>query len=1586
MLNWFDHGVTPELTIQDARGNIQVFQEMRHKEYTLSFRESSYQIVDGLKGVYLHARYTKSDHTFEQVYWWTYHNGFDYTFLIKQEQPFETVNVAKEVFKEWAKSFKVINRKRFSPSYEKKKISTYKSKNFHYSINVKYSGWSKWLDLHSQIETAETGFLFGKLGAFISMPYYIGKGNKINAHTFSKTILQDIGQMKNINLKQNKTFKQSGMTIFQQDGSSLYNGLPYELRLQLRSYKNYYYMFMVVHHSKWTNRIKSAFKILDLIRIDKSKLNTKPKFDEVDLKRHAYFYNRLGLNSYEKKLYSRAEKYYKKATEYHPKYFFVGNLINSILRQGNIKKAYRIAMKYQKILKEDRSYYLWIPFLLGKLDRNQEAIQWYEKVFNEGFYKYSDFKDYVAILIKVKNMLRATTKIKLMLKKNPSLELYKLLIDIYTDEKKYNEAIKTVKKARSTLGDSQKLQKLRFEILEKSSDLKEMLKYANQLEREGYLGFNLYFYRGYAWHHLNKLSKAKIDFQKALEYDLGNKKVNEYLKEIKKAESKQVKVYRSKRYHYKVNFGKEKWYVEDDFKQNHEYADASFYFGKNAGLLIFAVNGNSRGSEIQDIAYSLLRLGGFEYKDFAKNVSLKKVDGIKTLESSRQLNKTTADYLVKISVKRYKKISYLFLSWINTVIASEGSKVFSVLQRISIDKSKINRDNQKSNQKLTHHSKGEKLKNFHFYNNIGVSLYRKGNYVKAEIFFKQAFDVNKTTAILGNLLNTYKELSKNKESYRLIKKNLKLVNKSLSLLAWLAYLESEFGSKKKAVFHYKKLFKQKYWDVNDFKYYINTLISLKQLAKALKLTKQKIKEYPKDAILLYVRLSKIYEKAEKPEKALTALKEAEKTYGYQYAIAYEIVEVYYNQKKYKIALKHLMKLQKKESQSFNLLFYEGLIYYKLNWYRKSKVAFERALKKSPQHKNTQDYVDYLASLLGQGSNYNIKQEIKPVEIPKQIKLSLSTNFSKEKAKKFGGYYNFSYKMIDQKIGRPKKTTYYYKISVLSSQAADEYSSFQFTFDPVYQRIYTNKLIVRDSKNKIISKGNVEEYYVVDKQKNGQAVSDKELNIPISGLEANTSLELMVTIENLGKSKSIDYESRTFSHGLPTAKAGFLFCGDVDRVIYRSSKIKLYRKVGDCLEWSKENIAPYIEEPYQRESKQYLPTIWLGDKILKWEKLSDEYLKKISRKIRINPEIKSMARKITKNIKRTSKKIEKIFEYVQRKIKYKAIEFGTRGQLPFTGIESVKKKYGDCKDHSVLIFQLLNAMNIKSNLVLVNTEGIVVKDIPSLDQFNHMITYVPQYEKSHFIDATQKNIFLGHGSPMGLSEKEVLILKRGSSFFQKIKKYNIDSSILSTKKTVKFELNQDKPTHKILVKEVVQISGYYGSSMRSHLKDKKVFKHKSAIQEMMSSIAPDVLVKSVKVEHLKENIKPIQMSIHYEIPVVVDKGETFHSPSIWETYYIKRRQSLDRKTPFQIYYPLQINSNSTLLENSKVRLEYPKKRQSDFSGKHIKWDIKLKNLSQHTEINYNFVLDQGAYTPKEYTNFFDETKKAYKAVQIPLKAK
>lgn len=93
------------------------------------------------------------------------------------------------------------------------------------------------------------------------------------------------------------------------------------------------------------------------------------------------------------------------------------------------------------------------------------------------------------------------------------------------------------------------------------------------------------------------------------------------------------------------------------------------------------------------------------------------------------------------------------------------------------------------------------------------------------------------------------------------------------------------------------------------------------------------------------------------------------------------------------------------------------------------------------------------------------------------------------------------------------------------------------------------------------------------------------------------------------------------------------------------------------------------------------------------------------------------------------KIEALYTYVSRQIRYVAIEIGIGGYQPHQASDVYKYKYGDCKDKANLLISMLNKIGIRAYPALVGTRGDVEADpsVPTLATFDHMIVALPVSE-------------------------------------------------------------------------------------------------------------------------------------------------------------------------------------------------------------------------------------------------------------------
>ena len=124
------------------------------------------------------------------------------------------------------------------------------------------------------------------------------------------------------------------------------------------------------------------------------------------------------------------------------------------------------------------------------------------------------------------------------------------------------------------------------------------------------------------------------------------------------------------------------------------------------------------------------------------------------------------------------------------------------------------------------------------------------------------------------------------------------------------------------------------------------------------------------------------------------------------------------------------------------------------------------------------------------------------------------------------------------------------------------------------------------------------------------------------------------------------------------------------------------------------------------------------------------------------------------------KIKRLYEYVTANINYVGIELGIWAIKPHPARLILKEKYGDCKDKTTLLSTMLASTGIRSYPVLISAGASrsVVREIPSLAYFNHMILAVEENDGADFIwlDSTVETCAFGD-FPASNQDRWALIL-------------------------------------------------------------------------------------------------------------------------------------------------------------------------------------------------------------------------------------
>jgi hypothetical protein len=154
-------------------------------------------------------------------------------------------------------------------------------------------------------------------------------------------------------------------------------------------------------------------------------------------------------------------------------------------------------------------------------------------------------------------------------------------------------------------------------------------------------------------------------------------------------------------------------------------------------------------------------------------------------------------------------------------------------------------------------------------------------------------------------------------------------------------------------------------------------------------------------------------------------------------------------------------------------------------------------------------------------------------------------------------------------------------------------------------------------------------------------------------------------------------------------------------------------------------------------RETFPQVWIWT-MKDWKSISSWYIRLVNEQMKSNLELESFTRQLIEGKKTKEEKISAIFNFVSQNIRYIAVLLGPHTHKPHAAFEVFQKRYGDCKDKTVLLLTMLRIAGIEGQPALVPSHREYFDEtMPSIGAFNHVIAAVPNGKEYFWLDATNE---------------------------------------------------------------------------------------------------------------------------------------------------------------------------------------------------------------------------------------------------------
>ena len=334
----------------------------------------------------------------------------------------------------------------------------------------------------------------------------------------------------------------------------------------------------------------------------------------------------------------------------------------------------------------------------------------------------------------------------------------------------------------------------------------------------------------------------------------------------------------------------------------------------------------------------------------------------------------------------------------------------------------------------------------------------------------------------------------------------------------------------------------------------------------------------------------------------------------------------------------------------------------------------------------------------------------------------------------------------------------------------------------------------------------------------------------------------------------------------------------------------------------------------------------------------------------------------------------LIRYVQDYLTYKPIEFGRRARVPARPADIVQNKYGDCKDHALLLVQLLRASHLPADLALANFDEPIDPQLPALEQFNHVLVYVPDFRGGRAVDCTDKSSDVpALKSPVDLGGRKVFVLNEKQPRFVDIPEYGPESSRVHVVRRVRLAGQTDAA-----VEETVMLEGYQAAFLRETFRNVPAANRAAMLQEELAPNGGAMKVESVEIENLSQRDKPLVFKAAYLMRSTfkpAEGGLLGQLPALWERMYLGVQSVPQRRTPFAIEYPLQFSSEVDLLPPEGYELQSLASRDAHGQSKFVSWKVHTRAADGGQRIEYELQLPSGRYAAADYAAYDNDLDRA-----------
>ena len=646
-------------------------------------------------------------------------------------------------------------------------------------------------------------------------------------------------------------------------------------------------------------------------------------------------------------------------------------------------------------------------------------------------------------------------------------------------------------------------------------------------------------------------------------------------------------------------------------------------------------------------------------------------------------------------------------------------------------------------------------------------------------------------------------------------------------------------------------------------------------------------------------------------EAVDLLMDTQKQFGISSRLAVVYTEALFFLNRYQEALSVSEEAIAKDKRNANLLLAKGKSLFYLRNYKGAEQTLNQALAINGESEDAKSYLSASKAFLGKADLKAIQKAIEPAE-PKPANIKRLVLDSLSEIKDYPIAAHFLQETVKITAGQPWVSTEQKLLQVLNAGGVQLLSEITKDFLPGVDRVFINALDVYDSNFKLKYSWNPKNAYITYATEKAHGNEAQTVHLPLQ-LSVGDFVYCMASRSAMKADGSVPYTHYRFSREYPVGKSVFKVYADTTTILYDEYGDVERTGFSNGIEWHFDNPVVIHKEPYMPAYKDFGSGVVLAAKIF-WNEEGERYHNLIRHQYKNSVPVREQAFEVA-GTKRKLDAIYAISDWVRKNIKYTARSFGGHSLIPKQALATLQEKQGDCKDQSLLLQEMLEAIGVKSHLALIHLEEAGSEAISSIQQFNHKILYIPATKDNPelWLDPTDK-VSSRRPVPLDLEGRVALVIKGDSS-------YSTLTPIL--------EINQEHEAflfHRLRIDEngighfrdSLIFTGKFASAIRNELLQRDKKEQSEYFAKWISQSLASAELVAFMAQNVDDFSKPLMLILVYNSP------QFNPYPSLWVRSLMRLPVVKERFHPIRIPHETKFHY-SLSVTNAKLNADDEKPR-------------------------------------------------------------